>query len=142
MAISAAQINWSGVVFTASGSPVPLKRITTGGFSLGGQLLKFKGDTDIYPSIIALVGLDPSITFGSADVGTFAGIVPGTAGTLVGTMNDAKAVTLGGVVVTGSNAVFETADAQGAHAAFSGVTASWQLFASDGLTPPLVLTRV
>lgn len=137
MSATGAQINWSTVTFASA----PLKRITTGGFGLGGQLLKFKGDTDIYPSIIAMVGQDPTITFGSADVGTFASLVPGTSGTLSGIMVDAKAQTGGNVVVTGSNAVFETADAQGAHAAWSGVTASWQLYASDGLTPPLVLTR-
>lgn len=137
MSATGAQINWSAVAFNSN----PLKRITTGGFGLGGQLAKFKGDTDIYPSIVALVGADPSITLGSGDIGTFAGLVPGTSATWTGTINDAKAATGGAVVINTATAVFETADVQAAHGAFGGVTASWQLWASDGLTPPLALTR-
>jgi hypothetical protein len=138
MSATGVQLNVTAVSFATN----PLKRITTLGFGLGGQLLKFKGDTDIFASVIALVGADPSITAGSGDVGTFASIVPGATGAFTATLNDAKAATGGSVVLNTSNAAFETADVQASHGAWGGVTASWQLFTADGLTPPIILTRV
>ena len=110
-------------------------------FGLGGSLLKFKGDTDILPSIIALVDLEPHASFGSADVGTFMGLVPGVAATLSAILVDAKAATGGNCVFSLANAVYENADGSAAQSQWSAVTATWQAFASDGLTPPLTLTR-
>jgi hypothetical protein len=137
MSATGAQINWS----TVSHGSVTLKRITTGGFNQGGKLLKFKGDTDLYTSIIACADIEPSANFASADVGTFMGISPGTDLTLTATLVDAKAQTGGNVIFAGTHAVFENADTTAAHAAWAAVTATWQMYATDGLTPPLTLTR-
>jgi len=137
MAISKAQINWTACEFGST----PFARVTAGMFGQGGQLIKFKGDTDLYPSIIANVANEPHASFTSADVGTFWGFTPGTSGTLTATLNDAKAVALGAVVFTLSNAVFENADANAQHAQFGTVTGTWQAYASDGLTNPMVITR-
>ena len=138
MSATGANINWTSVGWDS----LAFKRITTAMFGMGASLLKFKGDTDIYPSIIACVDQEPHASIGSADVGTFFGCVPGVVGTLLATLVDAKAQTGGGCVFTASNAVFENADASAAQSQWSAITATWQMFASDGLTPPLVMTRV
>jgi hypothetical protein len=137
MSATKAQINWASVTFGSTA----ITRITTGGFGLGGKLLKFKGDTDIYSSIIANVDNEPHATFTTADVGTMMGINPGTSGTLTATLNDAKAVTGGAVIFTMSNAVFENADTTGQHAQFGTVTGTWQAYSSDGTTNPLAISR-
>ena len=143
MAISKAQINWTGVSFFPTGlSSVPITRVTAGMFSAGGKLLKFKGDTDLYPTIISCPDQEPNASFTTADVGTMMGFAPGTSGSLAATLNDAKAVAGGAVVFALSNAVFENASATGQHAQFATVTGTWQAYSSDGVTNPLSFTRV
>jgi hypothetical protein len=138
MAATKAQINWASVTFGSSA----ITRITTGGFGQGGKLLKFKGDTDMYSTIIANVNNEPNATFTTADVGTIMGITPGTTNTLTATLNDAKGATGGSVVFTMINAVFENADTTAQHAQFGTVTGTWQAYSSDGVTNPLSFTRV
>ena len=132
-----AQINWGSVEYGTT----TIKRVTAGGFSLGGQLIRFKGDTDRYTSIIANVNNEPSASFTTADVGTLMTIHTSGSATLAATLLDALAATGGDVVFSLVNAVYETADAQAQHAAFGSVTASWQGYASDGQTNPLSISR-
>jgi hypothetical protein len=138
MSATRAQINWASVTFGTSS----ITRINTGGFGLGGKLLKYKGDTDMYSTIIANVDNEPHASFTTADVGTLMGIVPGTTNTLTATLSDAKGQVGGAVVFTMSNAVFENADTQAQHAQFGTVTGTWQAYSSDGTTNPLALSRV
>jgi hypothetical protein len=138
MSATRAQINWASVTFGSTS----ITRITTGGFGQGGKLLRFKGDTDMYSTVIANVNNEPSATFTTADVGTIMGITPGTTNTLAATLNDAKGATGGSVVFTMINAVFENADTTAYHAQFGSVTGTWQAFSSDGSTNPLSFTRV
>jgi len=138
MAISRAQINWTNVAF-AGGA---LTRITAGGFGLGATLIKFKGDTDVYDSIVAVPTIEPHASFTSADIGTFTTLFPGTLATLTATLVDARAQSGGAVVFTMNNAVFENAEAQAQHAQFGTVTATWMAMAPDGLTNPLAITRI
>jgi hypothetical protein len=133
-----AQINWTGVEWGTTS----ITRITTGGFSQGGKLLKFKADTDLYSTIIANVDNEPSATFTTADVGTVMGFVPGVVNTLTATLNDAKGASGGSVVFSMINAAFENADTTAQHAQFGAVTGTWQAFSSDGTTNPLSFTRV
>lgn len=137
MAATKAQINWASVTF----GDTSITRITTGGFGQGGKLLKFKGDTDIYSTIIANVDNEPHATFSTADVGTLMGFVPGSSNTLSATLNDAKGETGGAVIFSMINAVFENADTQAAHGQYGTVTGTWQAFSSDGVTNPLSFTR-
>jgi hypothetical protein len=137
MSATKAQINWASVTFGSTA----ITRITTGGFGQGGKLLRFKGDTDMYSTIIANVNNEPHATFTTADVGTMMGISPGSTGTLSATLNDAKGATGGAVVFAMINAVFETADTTAQHAHFGTVTGTWQAFSSDGVTNPLSFTR-
>jgi hypothetical protein len=139
MAIGAtgAQINWEGVEYGSN----PIKRVTSGGFSLGGQLIRFKGDTDRYTSIIANVNNEPSATFTTADVGSLMTIATSGSATLAATLKDALAATGGDVVFSLVNAVYETADTTAQHAQFGTVTATWQGYAADGMTNPLSISR-
>jgi hypothetical protein len=132
-----AQINWGSVEYGTH----PIKRVTSGGFSLGGQLIRFNGDTDRYTSIIANVNNEPSATFTTADVGSLMTIPTAGSATLAATLLDALAATGGDVIFSLVNAVYETADAQAQHAQFGTVTASWQGYASDGQTNPLSISR-
>jgi hypothetical protein len=141
MSVSKAQINWTAVSFGVSPTPTPITRVTNASFGMGGTLIKFKGDTDLYPTIIASVDIEPHASITTADVGTMMNFSPGTTATLTATLNDAKGVTLGAVVFTMVNAVFENADTQAQHAQFGSVTGTWQAFSSDGVTPPLGFTR-
>jgi hypothetical protein len=138
MSATKANINWTAI----SHGSTNLTRVSTANFGQGGSLIKFKGDTDQFPTIIAAVDNEPHASITTADVGTLFGITPGTTATLTATLNDAKGAAGGGVVFTMLNAVFENADAQGRHANFASVTGTWQAYSSDGSTPPLTIARV
>ena len=138
MSATKAQINWTGVEFASTA----VTRVTNASVGQGGSLIKFKGDTDLFPTIIANVDNEPHMSITTADVGTMHSFSPGQVGTLTATLNDAKLQSGGGVVFTLSNAVFENADTQAQHAQFGSVTGTWQAYSTDGSTPPLVVTRV
>ena len=143
MAGSRANINWTGVSFTpTSASAVAITRVTSGMFGQGGRLIKFKGDTDRYPTIIACPDQEPHASFTTADIGTMMGFAPGTAGVLAATLNDATLQTGGAVVFALANAVFENCDSTGQHAQFATCTATFQAYSSDGSTAPLSFSRV
>jgi hypothetical protein len=137
MAATKAQINWTAV---SHGSTV-ITRVTNGTVTPGGRLIKFKGDTDQFPTIIAMVDMEPSFSITTADIGTVMGISPGTTASLVASLNDAKNAASGGIAFTLANAVFENANASAAHAQFGTVTGTWQAYSSDGSTNPLSFTR-
>jgi hypothetical protein len=137
MSATKAQINWTAVEFNS----IAITRVTNASIGQGGQLIKFKGDTDLYPTIIANVENEPHASITTADVGTMMGFTPGTAAMLTATLNDAKGATGGAVVFTLTNAVFENADTQAQHAQFGSVTGTWQCYSTDGATNPLSFTR-
>jgi hypothetical protein len=137
MSATKAQINWTAV----SHGSTSITRVSAASFSQGGSLIKFKGDVDNFPTIIANVDNEPHASVTTADVAVLMGINPGTTATLSATLNDAKLATGGAVVFAMANAVFENADSQGQHAQFASVTGSWQAFSSDGSTNPLSFTR-
>ncbi len=137
MAATKAQINWSAVSFASTN----ITRVTNASVSQGGSLIKFKGDTDVFPTIIASVDIEPSVSITTADVGTMMGFGSGAGGTVLMTMKDAKSQSGGDVNFTMINAVFENADTSGAHAQFGTVTGTWQSYSSDGSTNPLSFSR-
>jgi hypothetical protein len=137
MSATKAQINWTAV----SHGAVNITRVTSVSVGQGGSLIKFKGDIDIYPTIIANVDNEPHVSVTTADVAILMGISPGTSATFAATMKDAKAQTGGDILFSMINAVFENADTQGQHAQFGSVTGTWQAFSSDGATNPLSFTR-
>jgi hypothetical protein len=137
MSATKAQINWSAVSFASTS----ITRVTNASIGQGGSLIKFKGDTDMYPTVIANVDNEPHVSITTADVGTMMGFAPGAAGTLNATLNDARGATGGSVVFVLANAVFENADTQAQHAQFGSVTGTWQCYSTDGSTNPLSFTR-
>ena len=86
MSATKAQINWTSVNFASTA----ITRVTNASVGQGGQLIKFKGDADQFPTIIAMVDQEPHASITTADVGTMMGFTPGTQGTLTATLNDAK----------------------------------------------------
>jgi hypothetical protein len=138
MSATKANINWTSVSFDST----TITRVTNASFGQGGNLIKFKGDTDQYPTIIAAIDQEPHASITTADIGTvMSTFTPGLTSTLVAYLNDAKGQSGGGVIFTLSNAVFENADAQAQHAQFGSVTGTWQAYSSDGATAPLAITR-
>jgi hypothetical protein len=136
MSATKVNVNWTSVSFNS----VTITRVTNASFGQGGQLIKFKGDTDAFPTVIANVDNEPHASITTADVGTvMSSFTPGLTSTLVATLKDAKGATGGNVTFTLSNAVFENADGQGQHAQFASVTGTWQAFSSDGSTSPLAV---
>jgi hypothetical protein len=133
-------INWSGVTWPSTAGAI--KRVTNLTINQGGQLIKFKGDTDIYPSVIANVNNDPSINITTADVATIVAFITGVSGTFVAVHNDANQITGGATQFSCVNAVFETWTDTGPHAQFGSVTASWQMYSPDGVTNPMTMTSV
>jgi len=137
MSATKANINWTAV----SHGSTNLTRVTNAMFGQGGSLIHFKGDSDLYPTIIANVDNEPHASITTADVGTLFGITPGTTATLSATLNDAKGASGGAVIFTMLNAVAENADATAQHAQFGTITGTWKAFSSDGSTPPLTIAR-
>jgi hypothetical protein len=129
-------VNWSGVSFASTA----ITKVTNGSFGMGGTLLKFKGDTNVYSTVICSTDIEPHCSFTTGDIATMTGFVPGTAGSLAATLNDALGVSAGNIAFTTSNAVFENADASAAHAQYGTVTGTWQLYSSDGVTNPLSIS--
>jgi hypothetical protein len=137
MAGTGVQINWDLVQYATT----TIKRVTNAMFGQGGSLIKFKGDIDVYPSVIAAVDIEPHASITTGDPGTMMNFTPGQDATLTATMKDAKNVTGGDVVFTLTHAVFENADTTGQHAQFGTVTGTFQAYAPDGITPPLSFAR-
>ena len=55
MSATKANINWTAVSFASTN----ITRVTNASVGQGGNLIKFKGDTDQFPTIIAMVDQEP-----------------------------------------------------------------------------------
>jgi hypothetical protein len=137
MAATKGQINWTGIGWNS----LTFTRITGCNVDQGGQLIRFKGDTDIYTSIIANVNNEPSVSVTSGDPASLHGIATGVSATWTGTLKDARGATGGDIIFVMINAVFETVTTNAQHAQFASATASWQGYSADGVTNPLTFTR-
>jgi hypothetical protein len=137
MSASNVQMNWSAVTFNS----ITLNKITSGTFNMGGQLLPFAGDQDLYPTVIVNNMNNPGASFTSGNIALLQGIAVGTTSTLLATLNDAKGATGGAINYTLINAVYQGADASDSHAQYGSGTANWLAFSSDGITTPLSFTR-
>ncbi len=135
MAATKLNINWTGVSFNS----VAITKVTNGSFGMGGTLLKFKGDTNVYSTVIASTDIEPHCSFTTGDINTMMNFTPGTAAAITATLNDALGQGAGNITFSSANAVFENADASAAHAQYGTVTGTWQFFSSDGVTNPLTV---
>jgi hypothetical protein len=138
MPITNLQVNWSLFSFNS----VTLTKITQASFGYGGTAIDFSGDTDFYPTAMALVMSKPHASVTGGNVGQLMGMAPGTVATLTGTLADAHAVTDGAVVFTMTNSMLINVDSSGSHAQWGTSTATFQAISTDGATNPLTISRV
>jgi hypothetical protein len=165
MAATGVNLNWTNVSYQPTGaSPILIKRVTNCAFNLGGNVITFSGDTNLY-DVVAAVGVNkPTASITTADIGTIMCMTPGQYGVLSATIQDAYnqnyfsacAPTVqipggppganggvgGGVVFQMSQAVVNDPQSSGAHAAFGTATVTFLGVTTDGLTPPITITRV
>lgn len=133
MSATGLQLNWHPVSFANTG----LTRITSVNFSLGGELLEFSGDNNIFPVVIANQMNRPRCSITSGDVASLMSIQPGTSGVILATQLDALGAVGGAINWQLNNAVHENTDDSGAHAQWASATATFRAYSSDGTTPPL-----
>ena len=137
MAATKGQMNWEAV----SWNSVTITRVDNVAISMGGNLLDYAGDTDIYPTIQALSAVKPTVSITTSDPATLLGLVPGLSFPLNATWKDVKGAAGGDVVFVIAGATFEGADATGAHGALGTAVASFKCVTADGITNPIGITR-
>jgi hypothetical protein len=137
MSATKRQVNWANCSYASN----VITGVTNATVDQGGQLLTFKGDTDLYDTLIIAVTIEPTVSITAADVGMLLGFTCGQVGLLNLTHKDAKGGAGGDVVFTVVSAVFESASDSGAHAQVGVGTASWKCLSSDGQAPALTFAR-
>lgn len=137
MAATKLQANWSGV----SHGNTSITKVTGVNFDQGGELTEFAADGDLYPTTIINLMNRPRCQVASGDIATLMGIAPGTTANLSATHKDAKLAASGAIAYVLSNAVFESATANGPFGAIGSVSGNFRAFSGDGTTNPLAFTR-
>lgn len=138
MAATKRQMNWGPVSFTPSGGSVSTATgVTNCSVSSGGNLLKFSGDGDHFPTLTINDYSDPTITVTTADVNWAFGIDPGTRGVLAVTHKDAKLASGGAITFTLDTAVAVSPDESGQHRQIGSATLKFDCESADGTTNPL-----
>lgn len=132
-------MNWTGVSFTPLNGPATtITGVTSVTIESGGSLVKFSGDGDRYPTIVANDFNEPSMTIQSADLAALRANPVGTIGTLAATHNDARSgVGSGAITYTLANAVVAECEVGGAHRQFGQGKVTFVAFSTDGVTNPL-----
>ncbi len=140
-------VNWSAVTWTQS-SPTAVTNNISGVQSLrvdrNLQSIQHSGDADFYPTVVVMVGGQPSISVSHRDLTVAYGIPDVSRGTLSAKHSDAKngiTASSGGYTVqlvglmTGN-------DLEGAHRQFGGTTLTVIGESTDGTTSPLSFTAL
>lgn len=141
MAATGLQLNISSATYVVGNSTTTFTKVTGANLDFGGQLLKFSGDNDRFPTVIANHMNMPRVTLTGGNVAQFAGIAAGTTGTLSFTHADAKGASGGAIVYTVSNAVAGETSANGPHSQFGTGSITFEAYSSDGSTNPVSFTR-
>src|SRR4051794_7486354 len=139
MSASKRFMNWTGVSFTPLNGPATaITGVTSVTIESGGNLVKFSGDGDRYPTIVVNDFNEPSVTIHSADLAAIRANPVGTIGTLTATHNDARSgVGSGAITYTLANAVVSSCQVGGAHRHFGQGTVTFVAYSTDGVTNPL-----
>ena len=139
MSVSKRFMNWSGVSFTPiGGSATAIGGVTSVTIESGGNIAKFSGDGDRYPTIVVNDFNEPSVTIQTADLAAVRANPVGTIGTLTATHNDAKSGTgSGAITYTLTNAVVASNQVGGIHRHFGQGTITFAAYSTDGVTNPL-----
>lgn len=131
------QLNTYNVQFNSTN----IKKVTSFSPNPGGELIKFSGDNDRYPTVIANAMNNPTVSVTTGDIGTMQGFAPGTVSTITATMGDALAASGGAINWTISNAVFRNHTPSQPHGNFGSTTAEFDCYSSDGSTSPFSISR-
>ena len=142
MAASKLQANFTAVGFTPTGgSLTSITKVTGVQVGSGGELTPFAGDTDVYPTTLALFMSNPEVTVKGADIAGLQGLVNAGEGTLTWTHKDAKLATGGDIVYTLVLCTPEKFDGGGEHAQFGEGSLTFKARSTDGTTNPLTFSR-
>lgn len=136
MAATGLQINHANVSFSST----PIDRITQFSISEGSQSAEWRGDTDLYPSVIAQTQLNVSANIVTGNIGVALTLPTGVTGTLAGTHKDAKGQS-GGDVVLSLNCELTNRETGGSHGQWGQATLQFTGRSADGVTSPLSFSR-
>lgn len=138
-------VNFSGVQFTpAGGAAISITEVLAVDSDMQGQTIMQKGDADLFPTHRKRVSSDPRVTIRTNDIVSRNACI-GLRGALTWIEQDEDngATPAGGALrYTLSNAVEETSDNRGQHAAYRESTLTFGSYSTDGTTSPLAVTAV
>jgi hypothetical protein len=135
-------VNWVNVTFTPSGgAAIVLNGVTQIQLPMGGKLLQFKGDNDLYPTTIVPDGAEPKATVTTADMVDVVSLPIGTVGSFACTIRDAKnGIGTGAITYTAALAIVEDTTDAAQHAQFGVSQIVIMGVSPDGQTNPFVRT--
>ena len=135
-------LNWTAVTFTpTAGSALTLTGVTQIQAPMGGEILKFEGDNDLYPSLKVSAGGDPKMVITTADQVDLVSLPIGTVGAFTATHRDAVNGTGAGVCVYAiANAIVEDNTLGGSHKQFGMGQITIGGWSADGVTNPVAIT--
>jgi hypothetical protein len=147
MAATGFHVNVTDVNFQpgGTGSLLPIDGAKEATLDYGVQVIKESGDADIYMSIAAAVGQDPTIAISSNRAFQLLTVSGGTAGTLTFKVPDSHSgVTTGqgGYQITVTNAVFEKHTKTFGHRRFAGLAVAFSTYSTDGVTSPISIVAL
>lgn len=147
MSASNRYMNWSGASFTPSpsGTAVAIDGIINCEINRDGEVVRFKGDLAVFTQLLAMPAQNRVITLTVLNIGKLQTIPLGSRGSIVVNLADAvNGVTTGGggLLFTLGTCLVVNNDAAGAHAKEGTGTISFEGYASDGATDPLVVTAL
>lgn len=139
-------MNWTGAKFTPTGGgAVTINGVESVKLGRDAQPEYFKADLAVYVQAIAVPSMRRAITVTSADVVGLAGIAQGADGAFEVTLADAKnGITNnnGAVKISLTNCVVADNTADGSHGKFAKATITFEGYASNGSTDPMVITAL
>jgi hypothetical protein len=140
-------VNWTATTWVQT-APSSLTSTITGVLSVqvnrNLQSIQHSGDADFYPTLVATVGGQPSLSISHRDLGVSNAIPDTSRGTLSAKHSDAKngiTASSGGYTVQ-LVGVVSSNDSEGAHRQFGGGTITVIGESTDGTTSPLSFTSL
>lgn len=142
---SGRQVNWDPVTWTpAGGSILTFNGITGIDIDPNGNLLKFSGDGDRYPTTVINDFIDNMVTITLANLVQARTVGPGSRGAWAGTHLDAKGqgagTTAGNMLYAMANSVVQNNPTGGQHRQYGQARILICAESTDGVTNPLATT--
>lgn len=136
-------INPTSCSFTPSGGSLTnIKGVQSVSLNPNVQEVKGSGDGDLFNTFMGVVGIDYAITIEVINPAALNAIAPGTIGSLVFTLNDARngATTgQGAIIYTISNAVFAPQTLTAPHRQLATNQYQFGTYSTDGTTSPVAV---